>query len=387
MPEKINISELIAHQLYLHRLETGLVNGAVATGLSDTYKAIRAILNDRGIPTTQKQLAALEAAISKAISSNAPWSAVTDELNQVAIYEAGVTGKVVAELAAVAAVSDKKIIDYVNQAFMSLESGGKVKSGIWPQFIQGDINSQISQINEILRTGYAREQTLFEVGKNIRQTFEGVIKRDADTLARTAFSHFTNTSRDAWAASNDDLDLYAHAIFTFDNRISPTCKFLSTQKTVWQQDDPKRPSFPAHFNCRSFYVYLPKGFEPEGTRAAVGGQSGDEAKEAFEKREANLDKRRNNPNMKGQTASQVRYRGRKDSNIFKPGQVRADTDLESWMKSQPSWFIDDNLGVTKGKLFRSGEFRLESFYDATGKPLTLKEIESRHPEKWLKVIG
>ena len=387
MAEKINISELIAHQLYLHRLETGLVNSVVTTGLSDTYKAIRAILNDKGIPTTPKQLEALEAAISKAIRSNNSWSMVTDELNQVAIYEAGVTGKVVAELTAVAAVSDKKIIDYVNQAFMSLESGSKAQAGLWPQFVQASIDSQTKQINDILRTGYAREQTLYQVGRTIRETFEGTIKRDADTLARTGFAHFTNTSRDAWADSNADLDLYAHAIFTFDNRISPTCKFLSTQKTVWKQGDPKMPKFPAHFNCRSFYTWLPKGFSPEGTRAAVGGQSGDEAKEAFEKRENNLDKRRNNPNMKGHTASQVRYRGRKDSNIFKAGQVRADTELESWMKSQPSWFIDDNLGVTKGKLFRSGEFRLESFYDVTGKPLTLKQIEQRHPKKWLKVIG
>lgn len=371
---KINIDEIIKHQLYLHRLETGLVNNQVASGLTETYKAIRAILNDKGIPTTPKQLEALEASIAKAIRSNNSWSMVTDELENVAVYEAGVTGEQIAEIAAVKAVTDKVIINYVNESFMSLESGKRVQSGLWPQFVEANIDSQIKQINNIIRTGYAREQTLYQVGKTIRETFEGVIKRDADTLARTGFSHYTNSARDAWADSNSDLDLYAHAVFTFDNRISETCRYLSTQKTVWKINDPKRPLFPAHFGCRSFYTYLPNGSTLSGTRSSVGGQSGDEAAEAFAKRESSTDKK-------------VMYRGRKDSDIFKAGQVRANTELESWMKTQPAWFIDDTLGVTKGKLFRSGEFRLESFYDATGKPLTLTEIQSRHPEKWLDVIG
>jgi hypothetical protein len=371
---KINIDEIIKHQLYLHRLETGIVNSSVASGLTETYKAIRAILNDKGLAKTPKQLEALEAAIAKAIRGNNSWSMVTSELNNVAIYEADVTGKQVAEIAAVTAVSDKAIINYVNESFMSLESGKRINTGLWPRFVEANIDSQIKQINEIIRTGYAREQTLYQAGKTIRETFEGVLKRDADTLARTGFSHFTNTARDAWADSNIDLDLYAHAVFTFDNRISETCRYLSTQKTVWKQDDPKRPSFPAHFGCRSFYVYLPKGSTLSGTRSSVGGQSGEDAKETFEKRESSTDKK-------------VRYRGKKDADIFNAGQVRADTELESWMKTQPAWFVDDTLGVTKGKLFRSGEFRLESFYDTTGRPLTLAEIESRHPAKWLQVIG
>ncbi len=384
---KINIDEIIKHQLYLHRLETGLVNNQVASGLTETYKAIRAILNDKGVATTPKQLAALEASIAKAVRSNSSWSMVTDELESVAVYEAGVTGEQIAEIAAVKAVADKVIINYVNESFMSLESGKRVQSGLWLQFVEANIDSQIKQINDIIRTGYAREQTLSQVGKTIRETFEGVIKRDADTLARTGFSHYTNAARDAWADSNSDLDLYAHLVFTFDNRISETCRYLSTQKTVFKLDDPKRRTPPFHFSCRTIAIYLPKGSTLSGTRSSVGGQSGEEAAEAFAKRESNLDKRRNNPNIEGETSSKVRYRGKKDANIFKAGQVRADTELESWMKTQPAWFIDDTLGVTKSKLFRSGEFRLESFYDAIGKPLTLTEIQSRHPEKWLNVIG
>ena len=361
MADKVDANKILQHEIYLGRVNSGLINSVVTPSLEATYKAIRAILQDKGIPATQKQLAKLEADIAKAVRSNNAWSIYTDELNNVAIYEAGYTQEQVALIAASKAASDKFVIDYVNQQFISLESGSKVQTGLWPQFVQGNIDSQIKQINDIIRTGYAREQTLYQVGQNIRRSFEGVIKRDAETLARTGFAHYANEARAAWAESNADLDLYSHLVFTFDNRISDICRFISTGKTVFKLDDPKRRTPPFHFNCRTLEVFLPKGVELSGTRSSVGGQSGKEAAEAFDKRESRSDKK-------------VKYRGKKDSNIFKPGQVKADTSYESWLRNQPAWFIDDVLGKTKGKAFRSGD-KLSSFYDMTGRPLTLDELK------------
>lgn len=91
MADKVDVNKILQHEIYLGRVNSGLINSAVTPGLEATYKAIRAILQDKGIPATQKQLAKLEDDIAKAVRSNNAWSIYTDELNNVAIYEAGYT--------------------------------------------------------------------------------------------------------------------------------------------------------------------------------------------------------------------------------------------------------------------------------------------------------
>ena len=41
--------------------------------------------------------------------------------------------------------------------------------------------------------------------------------------------------------------------------------------------------------------------------------------------------------------SKVTYSGRKDSDIFKAGQIDAKTSMDSWLRSQPDWFIESAL--------------------------------------------
>lgn len=373
---KVHIDDILQHELYLARVATGGINSILLPSLAETYKAVKAILDAKGMPRTNKQMAELEAQIAKAVSSNSGWSMMTDSMNELAVYEVGFTSKLVgaAVTTSVITPTEKKIIDYVNQSYLDLSSGKRVNTGLWAKFIEQNDSHNTELINNIVRSGYTKEETVAQVTKSLRDSVNGIIKSDAESLARTGYSHFTNTARDSWADSNSDLDLLAHAVFTFDNRISSTCKFLSTQKTVWEMDDKKRPLFPAHFNCRSLYVYLPRGVEIDGIRPAIGGQSGKEAAAAFEKRDERTDKK-------------VRYRGRKDTNIFDVEQISAKTPLESWMKQQPAWFIDDSLGVTKGKLFRSGEYKLESFYSATGKELTIPEIRARDESLFNRIIG
>ena len=45
--------------------------------------------------------------------------------------------------------------------------------------------------------------------------------------------------------------------------------------------------------------------------------------------------------------SKVTYTGRKDSDIFKAGQIDAKTSMDSWLRSQPDWFIESALGKTR----------------------------------------
>ena len=109
---------------------------------------------------------------------------------------------------------------------------------------------------------------------------------------------------------------------------------------------------------------MPEGFELSGTKAAIGGQKGADAERQFIKR----DERK-------RTASQVRYRGRKDSEIFKAGQVDASLTYDKWLRQQPRWFIDDTLGPKRAKLWLDDGVSLTKFSDMLGNPQTLRQAK------------
>lgn len=114
-------------------------------------------------------------------------------------------------------------------------------------------------------------------------------------------------------------------------------------------------------NCRS--AMIPAiAMQDVDTRAAVGGQKGAEAKDEFEQRQDKTDKK-------------VKYRGRKDSDIFKAGQIKY-TQYDEWLKSQPSWFVKSALGEKRAELFLSGKLSLAQFVDLAGRPLTLAELRA-----------
>lgn len=356
----IDIDDLLRHELYLHRLDSGYINKHIYPSLESIYKEVRAIINDLGVPTTQKQMNALSSAIKQAIKDNQQWQEYTEALQEMAVYEVEWTNDFMA--AGAGAVVAGKLVNYVDKSLITLESGQQFKTGLWAQFVQAGIQSQIDRIDNLARTAYSRGWTKQELVSEVRTYMNNAAKRDAEALARTGFAHYANGAREAWANQNKDLGLVPRIIVTFDNRISSTC----IQKAAQQEKDgdaSKLGNPPYHFRCRTVKVWVPEGEELIGTRAAIGGQPGEDAKDAFEARESRTDKK-------------VAYRGRRDNNIFKAGQVRASTPFENWLKSQPAWFIDSVLGESRGKAFRGGE-KLSSFYDATGRPLTLEELRAK----------
>jgi hypothetical protein len=144
----------------------------------------------------------------------------------------------------------------------------------------------------------------------------------------------------------------------------------------WGIDDPTAPVLPIHYQERSNWLFLVNNQKaPEGTRAAVGGKKTKEASERYDKRKNALGKRRDNPDIDGKTSSQVKYRGRKDSDTFNAGQIAGDTKASAWLRSQPDWFIFSNLGKRRGQMFINGELSLEKLTDFTGKRLTLQQLK------------
>jgi len=57
------------------------------------------------------------------------------------------------------------------------------------------------------------------------------------------------------------------------------------------------------------------------------------------------------------------------------GQVADTTTYPEWLKKQTAEVQDDALGVSRGRMFRSGQLKLNDFIDRLNKPLTLKELE------------
>jgi len=175
--------------------------------------------------------------------------------------------------------------------------------------------------------------------------------------------HYAIQAREAMAADNLDILERRYYNTVFDNRRSLLCAGRAGK--TWLLTDDNYPRLPAHFNCRSSWIFLLKGQDaPTGTMAAVGGKDTERAQEKYDNRSAASDKK-------------VKYRGKRDADMFDPGQVSAKTGVDSWLRQQPSWFVEDTLGETRAKLFLDGKLPINSFTDATGRTLTLKELAER----------
>ena len=85
----VNLDEFLQHELYLNRLASGGINSYVYPSLADTYKAIRAILQQEEVITSNAQLAKVVTSVNRAIEANGGWATMTAEsLNELAVYEA-----------------------------------------------------------------------------------------------------------------------------------------------------------------------------------------------------------------------------------------------------------------------------------------------------------
>ena len=166
------------------------------------------------------------------------------------------------------------------------------------------------------------------------------------------------------AADNKSVIAREVPVTTFDNRRSLTCTSIQDKygQKGWLVGESPIGYPPYHYSCRTGIIFLPKGQDSiEGMRAAVSGRKGEQAKEDYEARDSRTDKK-------------VKYRGKRDQNIFNTSQIRSSTTIESWMRRQPRWYVDSALGKTRADLFLRGDLKLNKFTDATGRPLTLAEL-------------
>jgi SPP1 gp7 family putative phage head morphogenesis protein len=349
------IDDADRHEIYLSRLTTQLLNSHVYPSLAEAYKAARSLLLDAESIDSIRVLQRLQKEIGKAATEELTkgWDDMTVGLEEMAAYEAEYSAKLTgAEIGAALSVpAADKVKSFIDKSIITLSSGQRVTSGTWAEYVNGSIDSAVRQYNGIIATGYQNGQTVNQMAKSLLESTQGLLKSQAESLARTGQSHYANQAREAMALDNAKVVKYRVFVATFDNRTTLQCRALNGKN--WAITDGSYPRLPLHFGERSIYVYTddPKKVK-HGKRAAVGGNSGVEI----------------NPNRK------LKYRGKKDKDIFNPGQISAGETMDQWMRRQPDWFIDDSLGETRAKLFKSGGLSLTRFADVTGRPLTLEEL-------------
>jgi hypothetical protein len=360
------VNQTEQRQVMLGRLAAGLVRSNIYPTLQEAYRAARLILLDAESITSITKLNAVTAQIRRTVTEidTEGWSEVTKELESIALYDAAYYAGLVGTAASVklSTPPDEKIIGYINKSMMSLTQGQKVDAGTWAQFTKAFASSHTDTLDSIVRNGYAQGQTVAQMATQMRQVTDGLLKVQAETLARTGVQHYAVQARQAMFADNTDSLAREYPIVTFDNRISDRCRWIGTKYAKgWSIGQSPIGYPPFHFQCRTAVIALPEGVELEGTRAAVGGQDTKAAAEAFEERQDKTDKK-------------VKYRGRKDSNIFKPEQIKATTVYDDWLKRQPAFFVESTLGKTRAELFLSGKLSFSQFYDMAGRPLTLAQL-------------
>ena len=355
------------HNLYLQRLASGLLRTNVYPTLEAAYKAARLILLDHG---EIKNLRQLNAVLKKVDAStvkitSAGLDEVTKELQAIAIYEASYYAALVGGYAGatLSVPGNKTIQDFIDTALMSLTSGQRVTAGLWGDFIGNQIASTAATYNNAIKASFVNNESVSQAVARMRQATQGLLRREYETLTRTGLQHYAIQAREAMAADNLDILERRYYSSVFDNRRTLIC--ADNHGKTWLLTDENYIRLPAHYGCRSSWLFLLKGQKaPDGTMAAIGGKDTERAKEKYENRSDRTDKK-------------IKYRGKKDADMFDPGQISAKTGVDSWLRNQPEWFVQDTLGDKKARLFLDGKLPISSFTDATGRTLTLKELAVR----------
>lgn len=343
------------HQIYLSKLASGILNAKIYPSLEAAYKAARAILLDAEEIKTYKQLQAVQKKVVKDSSSIIAqgWAQATDELMLAGIYEADFYASLLKTYGAagLAVPAAARIRSYINDSSMTLINGSRASSGSWAEYVNGAVDSSAKLYNGIVVSGYNNGLTVGQISKQIKDSTVGVLTNEANALARTGMNHYANAAREAMALDNDDIIKYRVYSATFDNRTSLQCRAHATNPGHWAITDKKFPPIPNHFNCRCSWVFVTDLEEiSQGKQVAIGGK------------DVEVD-----PDRK------LKYRGKKDTDIFNPGQISAGETQDQWLRKQPEWFQDSSLGKERAKLFRDG-VKIENFVDSLGKPINLDRL-------------
>jgi SPP1 gp7 family putative phage head morphogenesis protein len=206
-----------------------------------------------------------------------------------------------------------------------------------------------ARLRQAIQLGFTEGETIDQIvrrvrGTKARQFKDGILevsRRGAEAMVRTAINHVASAAREELYKANTDVIKGVLWVSTLDSRTTILC--ASRDGNVYPPDNGPRP--PAHVNCRSTTAPVLKSWKEMGINL----------KEAPQGTRASMD-----------------------------GQLPAETNFDKWLRTKPTEFQADILGVTKAKLFRDGGLTLDRFVDRVGMEYTLDELRKREAKAFEK---
>ena len=328
----------IAHQIYLLRYESGVVNRILKI-LGKADKDLTAQLSDLESTMSIADIDARLEGIRNIISAS--WEEagadLSVELSGLAEYEANHQEQVIRDSTPV----ELNMITPSAETLIAAVESKPFEGKLLREWIDKLNEDSYVRIRDAVRMGIVEGESYGQITKRVvgtkaLQYKDGVTAlnmRQAQALVSTAVAHTANEARQTFYGANDDLIKGVQWVSTLDARTTPICQ--SRDGTIYPVDSGPRP--PAHFRCRSATTPVLKSWKelginleeaPSGTRASM------------------------------------------------DGQVPEAETYQTWLKKKSAAFQDEVLGPSRGKLFREG-MSLDRFVDQSGKEYTLKQLQSK----------
>lgn len=281
-------------------------------------------------------------------------------------------------------------------------SGGPGAARTMNQWFQGLKRSDQNGINDAIRLGVIQGETVDQMARRISGTrasgftdgILGVSRRQSEAIVRTGTNHVSNAAREeAWNANADIMEALQWN-GTLDGRTSPICrardgKFAAIGDKGLPKDlaknalNPGGARPPAHPNCRSIMtaVFSTDGISDQmGERPFVRDTRTRRMREKDFRAEAKVSA---GPEKWKSFTPQERNgeirRLRRSWTKKNVGTVPENTTYNQWLKKQPAKFQNEVLGVSKGKLFRTGQIQMDQFVNRAGAEFTLVQLASKRP--------
>lgn len=290
------------------------------------------------------------------------------------------------DLRDVAKISDKAGRKIVNDAvgveiqtvaiapeqLRALADGTMIEGAVVKEHWDRQSETLRQKFTDRVQQGYMRGEPSTEIvnrvrGTKVRGYADGIMvgtKNGAGALVRTSVQAVSNSARlESFRANSDIIQGVMH-VSQLDNKTTPIC--ISRSRLQWTLDGepighnlPFR-EIPLHWNCRSVYVCVLKPWSEVSKKKDFDLPAGGKGT-LPELVNAKLTKRQGAEAIESMQASM-------------DGQVSADLDYESWLKTKSVEFQLDVLGPTKHKLWTAGKITFRDLVDQRGNPLTLAEI-------------
>lgn len=274
--------------------------------------------------------------------------ALSGDMRDLAAYEAEFQAKLIDDAIPVDLDVVKPPPAQVRAAALSRPFQGRLLKE-WGKDLEA---SAFAKVRDSIRIGFVEGETTDQIIRRLRGTRvqnykDGILeinRRNAGALVRTAISHTANSARQDVFEANSDIIKAIRWVSTIDGRTSMVCKSRDGQ--VFPIDKGPRP--PAHWACRSTTVPVLRTWREMGI----------DADEAPPSTRASMN-----------------------------GQIPDTETYGTWLKRQSVEFQNEALGVTKARLFRSGEYTMDKFVDPTGREYSLEELRRFDPERFARAAA